>query len=270
MQPTTTISELRWEDHNDRQRYEVGLQGLNERGEKLKASNKFKNVDGVWQPQEYKGYAIVSMLDANPGNEPLSENLVGLQQQLATSMQLPRQLYMMPKASFHQTMVNTLSGYRFQAHIMDKGLEKEYPEIIKNAMDKARPSPLSAPMQMHFSGIGIFGSAFGVLGMFQNSAYWNTVMQLRQDMYGNPTLHQYDIKRTRPFIAHITLGYIDGELSPQHKQHFVEQLHEINTATPFSDFVFHIANTQLRSYDHLAEFVYKRNYPSYKFCGHAT
>lgn len=266
MLATQSISELAQDYHNDRQAFEVTLQGLNQRAEKLKSTNKFTHIDGVWHPQEYKGYAIVSMLDSNPDNDTLSEKLVRIQNRIQENGQCPHHFYMMPKASFHQTIVNTLSGSRFKEHITDKGLEAKYPEIIQNAFDKTAKLPLQAPIKMTFTGIAIFGSAIGVLGIIEKEQDWRAIMQLREDLYTNPDLNQHGIKRTRPFIAHITLGYIDGELDLKTKQQLVEEIFNINTAINFSNLVFYIDKTELRSYDHLAEFVSKPNYPQFKFC----
>ena len=207
------ITELTQQYHNDRQAFEATLQGLNQRAEKLKSTNKFKCIEGVWYPQDYKGYAIVSMLDTNFDNEELSEKLVSIQNRILETMQLPHQFYMMPQASFHQTVVNTLSGSRFKEYIINKGLEATYPEIIQSAIEKTTESSLVSPIKMNFTGIGIFGSAIGILGVIEDDQHWKAIMQLRKELYNNPDLNQYDIKRTRPFIAHITLGYIYGELS---------------------------------------------------------
>lgn len=260
------VKELTQEYHNELQLFETTLQGLNERAEKLKSTNKFKYVDGVWQPQDYKGYAIVSMLDTNPNNETLSETLVSFQNQIQETMQLPNHFYMMPQASFHQTVVNTLSGSRFKEHIINKDLEKKYPEIIKNALDKASDIPLQSPLKMNFSGIAIFGSAIGILGIIKDEQHWKAIIQLRKELYSNPELNQHDIKRTRPFIAHITLGYIDGEFTLRQKQQLVKEIDDINTSFDFSELVFTIDKTELRSYNHLAEFISKPNYPQFKFC----
>lgn len=260
------ITELTQAYHNERQAFETTLQGLNQRAEKLKSTNKFTCIDGVWHPQDYKGYAIVSMLDTNPDNETLSEKLVAIQNRIQDAMQLPHQFYMMPQASFHQTVVNTLSGSRFKEHIIDKGLEANYPQIIQNAFEKATASSLSSPIKMNFTGIAIFGSAIGILGVIEDKSHWQAIMQIREELYSNPDLNKHDIKRTRPFIAHITLGYIDGELTTAQKQQLVQEIEEINTNIDFSQLAFTIAKTELRSYVHLAEFVSKSNYPQFKFC----
>jgi len=260
------ITELTQEHHNIRQGFETTIEGLNQRAEKLKSTNKFKYVDSIWYPQDYKGYAIVSMLDSNPNNKELSEKLVSIQNRIQENMQLSNHFYMMPQASFHQTVVNTLSGNRFKEHIIDKGLEAVYPEIIRNAFDKTTKQPLQSPIKMNFTGISIFGSAIGVLGTIEEEQDWNVIMKLREELYNNSDLNEHDIKRTRPFIAHITLGYVDGELTEEQKQCLVNEIDAINTSINFSELVFSIDTTELRSYDHLAEFVTKPNYPRFKFC----
>lgn len=260
------VFELTQEYHKELQVFETTLQGLNQRAEKLKSTNKFKCIDGVWQPQDYKGYAFVSMLDSNPYNVELSKILADIQNQIQDNTQLQQHLYMMPPASFHQTVINLLSGNRFKDHIIDKGLEATYPQIIQNALNKTTQKPLQSSIKMTFEGIAIFGSAIGILGNIENEQHWKAIMQFRNEFYTNPDLNRYDIKRTRPFIAHITLGYIDGQLTLEQKQRLVEEIDHINNTVDFSKLVFTIDKTELRSYDHLAEFVSKPNYPQFKFC----
>lgn len=265
MSISENIKELTQQQHEERQLFQVSLEGLNQQVERLSSTNKFSFIDGIWEPQDYKGYAIVSMLDTNPNNQWLSEILVNLQNRIQAKIFLPHHFYMMPQASFHQTIVNTLSGSRFKKHIIDEGLEESYPEIIQKAFNKVDKPALESPLKMSFVGIAIFGSALGVLGIIEDEQHWNALIEFREKLYNNPDLNQHDIRRTRPFIAHITLGYIYGTLTSKQKEKLVQEIDNINTVFDFSELFFTIDKTELRNYDHLAEFVSKPHYPQFNF-----
>jgi hypothetical protein len=72
---------------------------------------------------------------------------------------------------------------------------------------------------------------------------------------------------TRPFIGHITLGYIEQKLNKNQKGHLATIINEINEGvrSNIKKNYFLISNTGLRRYDHLAEFCNADNYPVYQF-----
>lgn len=260
------VEEFSRQDHNQRQLSEVTREGLEKRASLLRPTNKFKYIDGRWVPQPYKGYAVVSMYDAHPANEELSNLGAAIQAEITDAMELPDQLYMLPQASFHQTVVNTLSGNRFRDHIIDKGLEDEYPSIIESSFSKCVYERLADDIEIRFVGVSIFGSALGLLGIMDDDNHWNAIMNLRDHMYTDAELNAHDIRRTRPFVAHTTLGYIDGELSAGNRNKLVDCLDGINQRIDFEKAIFSIRQTELRTYNHLDVFDSQPHFPIFKFC----
>jgi len=70
---------------------------------------------------------------------------------------------------------------------------------------------------------------------------------------------------TRPFIGHITLAYIEQNLTKNQKDHLIDVVSEINESLARQDNYFFISGTGLRRYHHLAEFIKQDNYPVYQF-----
>ncbi len=257
--------ELNFESQKNRQEQEVSFEGLLRQVHNIKSGNKFKFSNNKWHSVPYKGYALVSMLESNPGNGFLISEIEKIQNGLAKDLDKPENYYMLPKDSYHQTVVNTLSGKRFEEHIIDKGLEAQYPEIIEEALSDVSIPKVKKPIEMKIIGLGIFGTSFGVLGTFDRQQDWETIMDFREKLYSNPKLNIHDIKRTRPFISHITLGYIDGKLSLGSRLKFAEVCHSYNLDLREKELRFLISNTELRSYENLSHFKYDPAYPSFSF-----
>lgn len=264
MTETTLVVDLSFVDYNDRQCHEVSPERNRERALAAKPSGNFVYHDFAWQPQEYEGFAVVSMLNNNAGNEDLLARLVAIQEELKYNLQPTCGFYQLPAESFHQTIANTLSADRFKQHILNAGLEGAYPGIVERAFEQITPSETDSRLSMRMIGLSIFGTAIGMLGAFENKEDYNRVTRFRAGFYGNAELAALDIRMTRPFIGHITLSYVEHGLNKNQKDQLAIVVNEINESIAGEKLYFNIANTGLRRYHHLAAFLNQDNYPDFK------
>ena len=128
----TPMTDLSFTEYTDRQFRELEPDRLMERAMALRRSGNYKYA-GAWVPQMYPGFAVVSMVDENPGNGNLSERLQVIQQQLIEQCRWEESLYLLPAGSFHQTVANMLSEERFLQRIVRPGLEPAYPSLVARA-----------------------------------------------------------------------------------------------------------------------------------------
>ncbi len=261
------VRELAFHAYNQRQNFEVSAERVLECATKAKPAGNFSFNGRNWVPNEYMGYAVVSMLNANPGNEQLLAYLTGIQASLDENLQPVNGFYMLPPESFHQTVANTLSDGRFKTNVLNAGIEAEYPDMVKQAFDKISVNRLQNPIKMRAAGLSVFGTAIGMLFTFDNEADYNRILRFRAGLYDDEKLAGLDVKMTRPFIGHITLAYIEQKLNKNQKEHLATIINEINedVRSNAKKNYFLISNTGLRRYDHLAEFCNADNYPVYQF-----
>ncbi len=260
-----TVRELDYSAYQNRQLGEVSKDSVERNVEQLKVSDKFSYNDLQWSPCPYPGFAVVSMLTANPGNESLSRKLKEIQQLITSNDTLESSLYLLPQDSFHQTIANTLSAQRYQKHLVESGLVKDYPQMIASGFEAISLKPRSAAIAMRLVGVTPFGSSLGILGVFDNEDDFDTVITFRNQFYSNATLNKLTIKRTRPFIGHITLGYFGRALSEDEKAFLKEKINILNEQIVQADLSFKISNTQLRSYNELSYFHEEPTYPTFHF-----
>jgi len=70
---------------------------------------------------------------------------------------------------------------------------------------------------------------------------------------------------TRPFIGHITLAYIEKELSDEQRRQLAEVVGALNAQLKEVRLVFSYSGTGLRRYEHLSAFLRADGYPRYEF-----
>ena len=258
---TARIADLQLDEYNKRQFTEISAERNWERAHNAKPAGNFLYDGHTWLPQEYKGFAVVSMLSENKGNEPLAARLTEIQTELHYNLSPRFGFYRLPAESFHQTIANTLSNDRFKKNILDAGLESAYPSIVANAVWNIPGSDSIVPIRMRMAGLSIFGTAIGILGVFENKYDYNRIISFRSDFYNDEQLAQLDVKMTRPFIGHITLIYIEQNLTKNQKDHLADVVNELNETLAEEENYFYISVTGLRKYHHLAEFIKQDSYP---------
>ncbi|MEN9840764.1 MAG: hypothetical protein RL376_564 [Verrucomicrobiota bacterium] len=268
MNPSATLShsaELSYRAYQDRQQAEVTPAGLAARAAKVGAAGKFRRVGASWAPVPYVGHAVLSVLATAPENAPTVTTLGLAQDALVAGFARPDALYALPKESFHQTVANTLSDDRYQRHVVDKGLVAEYPKQVAGALAELPENGAASVPVMRMIGISIFGTALGVLGVFEEEAGFDRVIALRDRFYGSPEIAALGIRRTRPFIGHVTLAYVESELNATERERLVAVVSEINQDLAKQTVRFAMPVAELRSYEHLAEFRPMPWLPVYRF-----
>jgi hypothetical protein len=256
-----SITDLSFEDYSKRQLYEISAERNSERALSAKPAGNFIYDGNNWQPQEYEGFAVVSMLSENEGNDDLTKRLIELQKELQYNLTPKNGFYLLPAESFHQTVANTLSADRFKSHILNAGLESTYPAMVAKAFENIPASDITEPIRMKMAGLSIFGTAIGILGLFENEEDYDRIVNFRSGFYGDEQLAQLDIRMTRPFIGHITLAYVEQNLNKNQREQLAKVISGLNETLAPEENYFSISSTGLRRYHHLAEFIKQDNYP---------
>jgi hypothetical protein len=254
--------DLPYKDYIDRQFRELEEDRLQERALAVRPSGNYKRNGTGWVPQSYPGFAVVSMVDENSGNNGLSSLLKAVQADLLDQCPWEEALYLLPPTSFHQTVANTLSEERFLHYIVRPGLEPVYPDLVARVFSNM-PSSSSRILPMRLIGLSIFGTALGLLGVFDDEAAYRRVVGFRSSFYADPDLQALDVRMTRPFIGHITLAYIEKELSDSQRKTLADTVYDINRQFEKVMPVFNLSLTGLRRYHHLSAFLREEDYPRY-------
>lgn len=261
----TNNIELTFASYQDRQWHHISEKGLEEDLAKAKISNKFLCQNNRWEKISYPGFAVVSKLKNNPGNDKLIHQLSLIQHRLVDEAGLEHLIFKLPKESFHQTVANTLSDERFMENIRLAGIEKDYPFMVKSAFEEIKQPDMILPIEMQLIGLSIFGSSIGVLGVFENPNDYERILIFREDFYANKALSNLNVKCTRPFIGHITLGYFGKSPNEKELMQLKQSLYILNQEFIKTKMTFKISNTQLAYYDELSVFNVFPHFPVFDF-----
>jgi hypothetical protein len=261
---TAATIDLSFEEYTERQHREVDADRLLERAMQVKPSGNYR-YDGLqWKPQPYPGFAVLSMVDEHPGNETLPRILAAVQKELIQQCPWQDTICLLPPDSFHQTVANMLSEQRFLQRIAEAGLEEAYPVMVGRAFGRIEMKRRGAVV-MELIGLSIFGTALGVLGIFGEKEHYERILRFRAGLYGDPGLAALDVRLTRPFIGHITLAYIEKELSAEQRRQLAETANALNGQIKEVRPVFRFSGTGLRRYEQLSAFNRTDRYPRYEF-----
>ena len=261
---TATEMELSFAAYQARQHHEVSIEGLTERAACVTPGGKFRLIDGTWEPQPYPGHAVVAMVEGDAANEPLGDRLRWMQHELIHGLPARDALFLLPPASFHQTLANTLSDDNYRSLVVDRGLAETYPRQVAEVFTELPPSILTSSVSLRMVGLGIFGTAIGALGVFDHEHDFRRVLHFRDQFYGHERIAALGIRRTRPFIGHATIAYVERTLTESERDRLLEVVAGINLVIATRDIRFHLPPAELRAYDHLAEFKALPGLPVYR------
>jgi hypothetical protein len=258
---TIPITDLNYIDYHYKQWKELIYEQQVYKANHVKVANNFSFNNNEWNALPYYGFGMISMLYQHEKNVLLSQQLVDTQEKLMqllqekTSIEIHGKIYLLPENSFHQTIANALSNAKYDLNIAEKGLMETYPENIKKILKTYKSVFDHKTLRMKMIGLGIFGNAIGILGVFDDPFEYNSILHFRDHFYNNEMVTGMGIQKTRPFIGHITLAYIESDLSLIEKKALVEVTTTLNEQWQNEKHFFYIDHTQLTSFSNLANFV---------------
>lgn len=264
--------DLSFNDYIARQLHELEPEQLHRRAQRVEPSGRYRLNGHGWDPQPYPGFAVVSMVAEEPANEGLPGILESVQAALWEHCPWREALYFLPSSSFHQTVANTLSEDRFLENIARPGLEGAYPRRVGEAFARIEAARAAAPgcsaaagrpLPMELIGLSIFGTALGVLGVFEKEDSYQRILRFRDAFYRDAAVQAFGVRRTRPFIGHVTLAYVETALNAVQREDLAAAAHGINQTMFAERPVFHLAPADLRRYEHLSEFRRRGDYPRF-------
>lgn len=257
------ISELDYATYQERQYTEVSQPAIQVRLESLGIGNRSRWNGGSWEPQPYPGFALQAMVNATRDNDILAKELLSLQDRVVGSIQRPGALYPLPVSSFHQTVANTFSADRLSESIVSKDLFDKFPQLIDSALQSLEPRHYDDPPRMRMIGISVFRTALGILGVFPDKNDFDRVISFRDSLYNHTDLSKIGLKRTRPFIGHITLAYVEDSLDTSEKNALSAVLESLNADLSDRPLLFSMPKAELRRYNTLSAFEYDPAFPHF-------
>lgn len=253
MTTTTQHKDLDFTTYQKRQALYVSESQIRLDSQRIQCSNKFLYVNHRWVKNPYPGYAVVARLNHHENNAVLQSKLAALQLHIAALSSIP--VFSLPPESYHQTIANTVSDSRFLEHVRIPNREQGFLHAVRNHFKECTMPPQPSPLVMRPAGLSIFGSSYGMLFSFTSEDPYRFILYFREQFYANAVLHSYDIRQTRPFIGHITLGYFGTDSTQEQKMQFANLIVSLNRSQEFQALPpFIMPRFVLNQYDELSCF----------------
>lgn len=248
------VAELSHAEHDARQRQQCSQAVLELNAGKLRPGQTARWDHPQWSPLPYPGFAFQAMASADARNDQCIDQLEQLRDELVALADAPGRFYPLPSASFHQTVINTFSGDRLEQHLAQRGLLQAFPSRLHAALSGHGDRAESDTVQMSLIGLSLFRTAIGALGIFHNADHYARVMRVRAQAYDHPALKDLGLQRTRPFIGHVTLMYLEAVPSQRERCWLIDALSACNQRLSSEPLPYYMPLASLCEYQDLSAF----------------
>lgn len=167
-----------------------------------------------------------------------------------------------PARAFHMTVARLISGEAFARNIM--GLRED--DFLENLRKSLAKAPNLERLNFEIKGISILpqGVIAGLVSPMSEKDY-QVLQNFRDLLYSDQALKTWGVERRRGFQGHITLFYIEDELSSQERMALADCLVEFNQRYFSHAVPFPISRIEIRKFDNFMKFYRLEDWPSYDF-----
>jgi len=220
-----------------------------------------KSDDGGWQPAHYAGYTcITTPLDVEGENK--SHRLIyEVQEKLLKNLTLAK-IVPAPANTLHMTVARLISGNIFDDNIMNV-YEQEFLNVVGQLLSHIS---IDGPLQFEIKGIVVseHGVIMALVTPVSEEDYLN-LQAFRNEIYNDKVLMNLGVERKRSFKGHITLGYIEEELTAREKDSLADLIIDINNEYFFEPVAYQIIRAEIRRFHNFLRFYREDSWPAYDF-----
>lgn len=266
---STTLKELEFEDnfndYNNRISRMVSEKEIQSRVNRLKGTvNRFEWIHerNDWRPIRHPGYTIITPCsDGERDKENIAtyRSLEEIQNKLLKSFP---SFAPAPKGTFHLTIADLISSERYDRIISDKK-ENSFLSAISSIFNQLK---LCGSIKMKVKGVSILPPCFVIapVSAEDNEGYIRLI-RFRNYIYVDKELKNYGVNREYKFTGHITLAYIEKNISIDNetKERIYERLNTINQ--DFKPLALNVKRIEVCHFDDMERFNWNENLPFYNF-----
>jgi 2'-5' RNA ligase len=200
-----------------------------------------------FEPRAYSGYTILAR--PYPIDFANRSKLEAIQRTLRDNV---FGFAPVPSETFHMTIANLVSGNIYEAISETPNLEPTFRRTIETILDDILTPQEEIPLTSHIIGIGSFPGVVVALVDFKRENHYSRIEILRNHIYKNPFLTSSGVRHDRPFLGHITLGYLEA-VPPTGLDNVVSNI-RLQENFSSDDWAFEIREVALHSFRSMSEY----------------
>ena len=208
---------------------------------------RFHKEAKTWKPITCRGITILA--EPYPIGGSVVPALKTLQEKI---QQLTPDFAPVPPETFHLTVADLIWGDKYTALIQSQGGEIQNTQMFQRVDDILKGVDGRLLTQnATIVGVGGFPGAVVAFVNVDDAAY-RSIITFRDKIYSDLILAQYGVFRERPFLGHITLGYIEG-VPPQGLD---DALNDIRFTTDFTlpQWTFELSDVGIYRFSNMSEY----------------
>lgn len=227
----------------------------------VKTLGKFKKSNvGVWEPIQYEGYTLITptFLD-DQDNAGCYGILNKVREDLWEDLNFP-QIVHAPATAFHMTVARLISSDIYETRLKNTH-EEEFLLTIQELFSRIS---LLGPLKFEVKGLSIFPQ--GVIAALVSPVTegdYQRLQAFRDSIYGDKVLTDLGVDRKRGFNGHISLFYLEEELSGNDRRILAEALIAINKRFFQTPLPFQITRAEVRKFNNFLNYYREGSWPVY-------
>jgi len=218
--------------------------------------------DGVFKPAYYPGFTLITPI---AGCDEVNSTLYGILAEIQVKIYetlTSHNCVKAPQNALHMTVARLISGILFEKTIL--GVKEKALLIALSTLFTEIPS--QEGMAFEIAGISVMQQGIiAAMVTVGNEESYKRLQALREIIYSDAALCEYGIERKRGFKGHITLFYIEKELTSAEQATLSEMIIKINESYFRKPYPFYINSAEVRRFDNYLSFRREETWPAINF-----
>ena len=218
--------------------------------------------DGTFKTRFYPGFTLITPTYSDDAdNLSLYKTLVEVRDTIVKQISSLK-CVKAPDSALHMTVARLISGELFEKSILNIR-ENEVLDALETVFSKSQAEP---GMKFQIEGISILPQGIiAAMVTAEDESGYNQLQSLRDSIYSDKVLSEIGIERKRGFTGHITLMYIEKELTAKEKKDIVESLIQVNGFYFLNPHPFYLNRAEVRRFDNYLDFYREEDWPLIAF-----
>lgn len=219
--------------------------------------------NGTFKPRNYPGFTLITPTYGDDAdNSALYKILTSIQDNINRKLS-SRKYVTAPESALHMTVARLISGDLFEKNVL-YSKERELLEAFRLVFSKL---PALQYPELEIKGISFMPQGIiAAMVTAKDEASYYRLQSFRDVIYSDKALCEFGVERKRGFKGHITLMYIEKELTADEKAILAETIIQANIVHFSKPYPFHLSRAEVRRFNNYLGFTREENWPSIEFC----
>jgi hypothetical protein len=215
-----------------------------------------------WEAIPYEGYTLITpTFFDDQNNEACYSRLKNIQDVILNLSLISKPAYKQfvaaPAEAFHMTLARLISDDMYTQRLQNTR-EDDFLAALSRLFE-AMPS--SGSLNFEVRGIALFHGVIAALVAPATEQDYQRLQEFRDSIYNDPELTELGVERKRGFNGHISLLYLEEDLSGADREILAAQISDINQKFFAKPLLFTVIRGEVRKFNNFLRFYREEEWP---------